>query len=354
MGNVRSAFQHAAEIGASELLREASEGLFFYYDMRTQFEEGGKVFLNAAEAYAQHTNRDNSVDAFLRIASGWFAAHARPDLADKRMNAGLKLLKEGLPQNRLHAMANVICAYASSGEDLEGDIQRAELSVEFYRDCHDVWGEGLAMAAWATMISYRDEVQAESLAYQSLRLHREAGDAWGEGLVLSFLARMAESGGNLKLALTRYEESQRLSEPIAADIVGVIDSIASQARVTGKLGNAERSEQLAEQALQLSRGIGNRLRTGCSLIELARARQLLGDRTSARQLLEESFPLLSHRQWSSLQAHCALALLKLALEEADVGVAERWLQEASMLEPENTTLVPLSEKLKQLRNDSEA
>ena len=353
IGNVRSAFQHAAEIGASELLHEACEGLFFYYDMRTQFEEAAEVFLNAANAYGKHTNRDTSVDAFLRIASGWFISHARPDLAEERMSVGLKLLVEGLPEKRLHAIANVICAYASAGEDLEGHIQRVRSSVEFYRDSPISWGEGLALAAWAYLESYRDGAQAESLAYQSLRSHREAGDAWGEGLALLALARMAEFSGNLELALTRYEESQRLSEPIAADIVGVIDAIAGQARVTGKLGNGERSAQLAEQALQFSRGIGSRLQTGRSLIELASARRLLGDRTSARQLLEESFALLSHRQWSSLQAHCARILLELALEEADVGAAERWLQEASMLEPESADLLPLSEKLNQLREDCE-
>ena len=353
MGNVRSAFQHAADMGASELLRKAAEGLFFYYDMRTQFEEGERVFRNAADVYAQHKNRDESVGAFLRIASGWFAAHAWPDVAAERITGGLKSLKEGMPQDRLHAMANVICAYAGPGEDLEGHIQRAKSSVDFYRSCHDVWGEGLAMAAWAAMEAHRDEGHAESLAYQSLRLHREAGDSWGEGLVLLFLARIAESGGDLELALARYGESQRLSEPIATDIIGVVNAIASQARVTGKLGDAERSEQLAEQALRLSRGIGNRFQIGCALIELARARRLLGDCASARQLLEESFSLLSHRQWSHLQANCAVLLLELALDEQDVGAAERWSREAFMLEPENVDLVPLSERLNELRKGGE-
>ncbi|MFC2106581.1 hypothetical protein ACFLS0_07530, partial [Candidatus Bipolaricaulota bacterium] len=232
-----------------------------------QFEEGERVFQNAADVYAQHKNRDNNVDAFLQIASGWFAAHARPDLASERLAAGRRLLKEGVPENRLHAMANVICTYAGQGEDLEGHIQRARSSVDFYRNCCDVWGEGLAMAAWASMEGYLDETRAESLAYQSLRLHREAGDAWGEGLVLMSLARLAESNGNLELALARYGESQRLSEPIAADLVGVINAIAGQARVTGRLGNAERSEQLAKQAVRLSRGIGNRLQTGRALID---------------------------------------------------------------------------------------
>lgn len=353
MGNVRSAFQHAAEIGDSELLREASEGLFFYYDMRTQFEEGDKVFLNAANAYAQNGNRDNSVAAFLQIASGWFGSHVWPDLAAERMRGGLTLLKDEAPQDRLHAMAYVIGAYAVAGGDVVSHIERAQLSVAFYKNRHDVRGEGLATGAWAILEVYRDGALGESLAHQSLRLYREAGDAWGEGLVLSSLAQMAEESGNLELAVTRYEESQRLSEPIAADIVGVINAIAGQARVTGKLGNAERCEQLAEQALRLSRGIGNRFQTGRALLELARARQLLGDPTSARRLLEESFALLSHRQWSNQQAACALMLLELALDEPDVGTAERWFQEASILEPGNAALLPLEEKLNKLRKGRE-
>ena len=205
------------------------------------------------------------------------------------------------------------------------------------------------MGAWASLESYRDVAQAESLAYRSLRLHREVGDAWGEGLVLFSLARMAELQGELELALARYEETQRLSEPIAADVVGVINAIAGQARVMGELGNAERCEQLAEHALQLSRGIGSRLQTGRAMFELARARQLLGDSASARQLLEESFALLSHRQWSKLQAACALMLLELALDDPDISAAELWFQEVFILDPENAELPLLERKLNKLR-----
>jgi len=144
------------------------------------------------------------------------------------------------------------------------------------------------------------------------------------------------------LAVTR---NRRLSEPIGKDIVGVIDAIAGQARVSGRLGELDRSEQLAEQALKLSRGIGNRLQTGRALIELARARRLLGDRASARNLLEESFAMLSHRHWGYLQERCALLLFNLALDDEDRGAAERWFQEVSILDAEGTHYLELSEKL---------
>lgn len=349
LSNVRLAFQHAADVGDSGLLRESSEGLFFYYDMRAQFEEAKTVFVNAADAYAQHEKRDAEVSAFLLIAGGWFADHIWPDHAAEQLAAGLKMLGSKAPESRLHAMANVICAYANTGTDVDGHSQRVQSSVEFYKACQDMWAEGLATAAWAVIENYRDETQAETLAYQSLRLHREVGDAWGEGLVLLFLARLAEMQGSLDLALSRYEESQRLSEPIAADIVGVIEAIAGQAWVTGRQGNASASETLAMQALRLSRGIGNRLQVGRALMALARARRMLDDATSAKELWEEAFATLTHRQWSPLQASCAVSLLELSIDALDVGSADRWFREASMLEPGHEDLTSLAEKLEELR-----
>jgi tetratricopeptide (TPR) repeat protein len=350
LANIRLAFQYAADVGVSELLRVSSEGLFFYYDMWTQFEEAETVFVNAADAYAKHKERDGDIEAFLEISGGWFASHIGPDRAEARLACGLKLLGDEQPKTRLHAMGHVISTYANDGTELEACALRIRASVEFYRACQDKWAEGLALAAWGAIESYRDEALSESLAYQSLRLHRQVGDAWGEGLVLLSLARMAETQGNLDLALTRYEESQRLSEPIAADIVGVIEAIAGQAWVTGRMGDAQASESLALEALRLSRGTGNRVQIGRALMALARARQMLRDTASAKELLEEAFAMLTHRQWSRLQARCAVSLLELAIDAADTGSADRWFREASMLAPEHEELPSLQQKLEMLRD----
>lgn len=100
----------------------------------------------------------------------------------------------------------------------------------------------------------------------------------------------------------------------------------------------------------LSRGIGSRLKIGRSLIELAWARRMLGDPASARSLLEESFSLLSHRQWDYMQERCALLLFDLALDERDISAAERWFQEAAVLDSGGDHLPELSKKLTALRN----
>jgi tetratricopeptide (TPR) repeat protein len=352
MGNIHTALQRAAEAGDSGLLGRAVEGLFFYYDMRTQFEEADRLFRAVHNAYVQHPKRDKVLEGFLQIAYGWTGMRIQPDEATRDLQAGLELLPESAPTTRLHAIANVICAYASRSEEAATHLKRIQDSVEFYHNCGDAWGEGLARAAWSELERGHDEAMAETLAYESLRLHREAGDAWGEGLVLMSLGRMAEIQGHFELALTRYEQSQCLSEPIGADISGVINSIASQARVVGRLGQGARSEQLAAEALRLSRGVGNRLLQARASIELARARAKRGDRASSRELLEEAFRLSTYREWDYIQAECARMLLEMALDEGDVGLAERWLREADELEPNHAEMPALQERFETLRRSS--
>lgn len=353
IGNVRAAFQLAAEAGYDDLLRDACEGLFFYYDMKTQFEEAAGVFAGAAKAYIRHELRDTTVEAFMTVAQGWFAHYMNPDESTSQMIEGVGLLQAKAPKNRLHAASYVVCGYAYSSNDMSGDldkhIQRVRLAIRFYQDLGDRWGEGLATGALACLEAWRDTQLAEDLAYRSLRLHRETGDAWGEGLALSLLARLAEDRGDLELARERYEESQRLSEPIANDIVGVLHAIIGQSRVTARMGDGTASEMLAARALTLSRGAGYRLPTGMALLSLARARRLLGDHASATALASDAFSVINQRAWRDRQAECAMLLLELSLEIGDLGAAERWHSEMQALDPERDELRPLVAKLRALR-----
>ena len=353
IGNVRVAFHYAAQVGYDELLRDACEGLFFYYDMRTQFEEAMSVFAAAADAYARHEHRDEEVHAFLVVAQGWFGHQTCPENAAAHMRRGLGLLTSCAAQSRLQAMCYVICGYANAFGDLEKHVQQVGLSIAYYRDHGDLWGEGLATGAYAALESWRDSTLAESLSYQSLRLHREAGDAWGEGMALSLLAIMAELRGDFELARERYQESQRLSEPIANDIIGVLYAVIGQSRVTAKIGDMITSETLAERALQLCRGTGYRLPTGMALLQLARAYKVRGDRAAAEGAAFEAFSLISQRMWNDKQSECALFLLELSLEDEDLGAAERWYREVRALTPKREGLPILEAKLHSLRNGSD-
>jgi len=351
MGNLALAVRHCAERGDSQGLERAGEGLFFYYDMRTLFEEAKTLFSELVQAYEQYQDRSPVVDGFLRVATGWFARQSQPELTTALIEKGLETLGSAPPACRLHAISNVIAGYIECGctDRLAG---RVKDSIEYYRQCGDAWGEGLALAALACSVVIHDAGEAERLAYQSLRLHREIGDGWGEGLVLMSLAGLAEARGDLELALTRYQESQRLSEPIGEDLIGVIRTIAGQARLVGQLGDADRSLKLAKRALELSRGSGDRFSTGVALIEVGRAGARLGDASIATERLEEAFALLSDRHWRTMQSECAWMLAGLCVDVGDIGGAERWLSELVAIDSEDARIEDVAARIAKMREAS--
>ncbi len=351
MGNLALAVRHCAQCGDSQSLEDACEGLFFYYDMRTLFEEAKTLFGELVQVYERHRDRSRVVDGFLRVATGWFARQSEPERTTALIGTGLEVLGDRPPACRLHAMSNVIAGYIEC-EQTDRLVGRLRDSIAYYRQCGDAWGEGLALAALACSVASQDRREAERLAYQSLRLHREIGDAWGEGLVLVSLAGLAEARGDLELALTRYQESQRLSEPIGEDLIGVIRTIAEQARLVGKLGDAGRSLKLAERSLDLSRGSGDRFSTGVALIEVGRARSLLGDVSIARERLEEAFALLSDRHWRTMQCECAWMLAGLSVDVGDIGGAERWLSELAAIDPEDARIEEMAARVGRMRGGS--
>lgn len=350
MENVHVAFLAAAADGDTDHLRELCEGLYSYYDMRTLLTEATAVFSEALMAYREHPDRDSVVEAFLSIAAGYFVSWDRPSLGRQRMAEGVKLLPLGPPQDRLHAMANLICGWIALCEDRDASQDTVAETIAFYREHEDPWGEAIALTASAMLERRHDNLDlANSPAEHSLRLHREHGNKWGEGIVMHLLARLDDLSGNLELALARYEEALRLLEPFTRDGFDVLSSLILQARVNGQLGRDETRMQLAERALYLARKAGYRFQIARALNEMAGAARSLGDPESARLYLEEAIDLLRHRQWHDLQVTNSLLLADLALDTGDLGSAEQWLREAFMLEPENAGIVPLSERLSNLQ-----
>ena len=350
--NVRLAFQNAASQGASQQLRDLCEGLFCYHDMRTLLTEGEATFTRALESYRQCPDREEIVDAFLTIAAGYFAVWDHPDAAHHLKGDGLKLLSGMELDDRLHAMANILYAGVSFGQERDENSERLMQSIDFYRAQADLWGEGSALGTWATVETFHDSMRVEQLAQESLRLHRGLKDQWGESIALFLLARAAELQGNLKLSLARYQDAQRLTEPFTRDGFGVISTILGQARVELRLGHGETSRQLAEEALRLGRKTGYGFQIGRALLELARATRSIGESACAEDNLEEAFRLLNHQRWSSLQAACAVQLLELALDESDEISAERWLREASVLKPNDPSITQLSARLEQMKSQA--
>jgi len=352
--NVRVAFQQAAADGATDLLRAMCECIAVYCIMRTLLTEAEFLFFNASTAYREHDNRDEEVDAFLTIMAGYYASWDRPHVATERCIEGLELLPDAPPSTRLHAFASQIYSYACFGRERDENRRRLEECLQFYRERGDRWGEAFALACRGALERYTDEAKSEDFALRSLRIRRDIGDVWGEGLMQFRLAQIAESKSEFKLALERYHEAQRLYEPISKDPFGRISVLIAEARVLLNLGHAERSLEVADEATRKSWESGYKFQIGRSLVELARASRALGDLSSAKEHLKTAFSELANVRWHDLQAGCARLLVEIAVDEADLGAAQRWLHEAQTLEPNHEENEALAARVKELGLTAEA
>ena len=354
ISNIRSAFQSAAMRGDAEQLRDACLGLCLYYNRLTCFTEAEGVFESAWKAYTRHDLRDATVEAFLRIASGWFASLGDPDVAIHRAEEGLSLLSDGGCADEIHALANVLYVYTTYDKDgyseARGGLRnRIDACLEFYRETGDMWGETVALGIAASLELASDKERADQLAQERLVLCRRIGDAHGEGLALHQLARVAELRGNLDNAMVWYRQVQKLFQPTLRQSFGAINTLLAQVRVEHQLGRTIESIQLAHEAVELSRAAGYQSLVAQSLIWLARVVRGDGDIELARSSLEEAFSLLGSSQWAGLRSSCVTELLDIELRAKQLGAADRWFREATMLGKETIDLSSLSERLEALR-----
>jgi len=347
--NVRVAFAAAASAGLADQLRDACEGLFIYYTMRTRLVDGESLFAGALHAYREHAKRDPIVEGFLSIVAGWFASWDRTDIATARRTEGLALLPDAEPQDRLHALANVVYAYACFGRERERNLERLARTIAFFEKAGDPWGVASTLDACGAVEERWNEAASQRFVERSIQLYREIADSWSEGPATFRLARLSESRGDFSLALSQYEEAQRLNEAYTSHAFGVVSALLGRARATRKLGDARGCRALAEEALQLGRKTGYRFQIARSLLELARASRMERDFEGARRRAEEAFALLARLRWRDLQAECAGELVRIAIDEEDPGSAERWLQEVRLLEPHGADLPTLKAELEKLR-----
>ena len=335
IANIRSAVECAAQQGDIAMLRGALAGLFFFYDMWTDFEGGGETFGVVREALSQVGKADATVvRGFVHVACGWFLHYEHRDRADRMIRTGLTLL-EGEDRSEKCALAVVIAAFAGGLGTGQECCERLRESLRFFEETGDRWSEALALEALSGSLICSDHAQAVALADRSLRIRRELGDCWGEALVLFELAQLSEAEEKLAQADLRYHESQRLFEFIADDLYGVIDCLIGRARTARKREELKRAAELSAEALSLAHRAGSVWRIARVLVEAGLVLWAQGDPDEGLERLKDAFGLHCSRG-DTHQAACAAGWIgDLLVSIGETGEAEGWYHEALSLNPED-------------------
>ncbi len=254
--NIRLAWEWALSTNALELIGQASEGLFLFYDIRSRFQEGETRFQQALSRLQAAPGQPDQTLVLERLQArrGWFLWHlGQPAASRTALEASLRQLQalQAAPEtifnlNYLGAVARHRGEYAQARHHLEQALTIAERTS-------DQWSASVALNILGQVASLQGEYDlARSLCSQSLLIKREIDDRWGMAFSLIYLGRVEQALGNYAAAEGLFQESLELSR-LFEDRRGIgfaSQNLADTAFLSGAYGQAQTLYQASLQSYQ--------------------------------------------------------------------------------------------------------
>lgn len=356
LGDIRAAWEWAAEHRQVEPLAGAMDCLFRFYEMRGLAEEGLQLFAHAAErveepaALAWNLRARQGAclvlqemfDAGRQLLESCLTAFRAADdpagaalcllwlgrerLLQSKHAESAAYLREAAALARAHALRGV---EAGSLDSLgESDIAQGRLAdaqqtyqaaLDAYRALGDRRGEAKALRQYGAVATHLGDYDT-AIAYGrlALELFAEIGDAPGEALACDLIGGSYVYQGRLSEALAYQRRS--------LDLARRLGSHARQARALGNLGfnlygqgDYENARLCYEQALALARQSGIRDLEGRTLVNLAGLAIAAGNSAAAREHCEQALALAEASGNRGLQQYALTTLghALLGLESPD-------------------------------------
>ncbi|MBA3470364.1 MAG: tetratricopeptide repeat protein [Herpetosiphonaceae bacterium] len=217
--NIRLAWEWALSNNALDLIEQATEALFQFYDIRSRFQEGETRFQQALMRLQPVPGRRDQTIVLARLQArrGWFLWHlGQPAASRTALETSLRQLQALEAEsetifnlNYLGAVARHQGEYAQSRHYLEQGLAIAERS-------NDRWSASVALNILGQVASLQGAYdQARSLCAQSLQIKRAINDRWGMTFSLIYLGRVELALGNYAASEPLFQESLALSRRFA-------------------------------------------------------------------------------------------------------------------------------------------
>ena len=222
IGNIRAAWQWAAEQGRAAAMRQSFEALVLFYATEQWYPEGA--------------------DTFGRAVDNWRSRHpgALADLTLGQLAAGHGVFLHRLGQNSA-ALAALEESLAHVRACPAGAEQQAQLALTLY-------------ALGLVLMDLGEYLQAQSVLRESLSLERALDDQHGIALALNDLAALAYDLGDYPEARRLYRESLLLRRAMA-DQHGVVWSLGRLGAVAIDLGEYGEAHDALQESAALSQAL---------------------------------------------------------------------------------------------------
>jgi predicted ATPase/class 3 adenylate cyclase/uncharacterized protein HemY len=290
--NIREAWRQAIALSDARALRQALDGFFHLYEMRSWFQEGIEQFGRAATVFARSepTREEKLLHGMLLSRRGWFAFRLG--------------LYEETRRNLLHGLA-IFRSLGAHGETAFalynlgiftyqlGDYDEAQRylheSLRLRRELDDRFGVARSLSILGVVARDRGDVQeAREFLRESLALHREIGDQRGVSRCLNLLALIHRDRGHEEVeARLLLEESLEISREID-DRRGVAFALSILSAIIYEMGDYVEARALAEESLEIREEVGERRGIAFSLHDLGNIARALDRHEDAWHYLQRA------------------------------------------------------------------
>ncbi len=287
--NIRLAWQWAAAHGHTARISNALTSLFHFYDIRSWFREGERVFRETAVLLTQDTSCQGQITrAQLQARQGWFAFHLG------QHQEGFTLLQQSLTQlEHLDANSESIFNYNYLGAVLrhQGKYEQANTALfralELAQSLADRYQASISYNILGqTVYLQGDNELARHYCREGLRLKRDMGDLRGQTYSLTYLGHIAEALGNYDEAQQLFHESMKIYEAVG-DQRGVALALRNLGDLLLSQTHSQDAVQMFEQSLKIFRQIGNLQGESLCLIRLGEAQAAKGALLAATEFIRQ-------------------------------------------------------------------
>jgi len=331
--NIRGAWRWALAEGYVELISQASDSLFYFYETRGWFQEGAEVFAMAAgrisDLHLQHPRRETGIARGKLLAhQGWCAFQVgRQAEARGLLEQSLAILRPLEAQAELVLPLNYRAAAAYySGDYVEAE-QLVEEALRLSLACHDQHGAAVAktiLGQIAYLVGHYEDAQRHS--QESIAIERELGNRWGMVFALISLGRVDQALGEYEAARRSFQEGLAIREMLgdARGIALCLDHLGDTEEALANYGAARRCYQ---ESLARFQEIGHQVGAATSLTKLGYNALAIQEPKAARAYFLDALRIA----WTSQAIPRAL--------DALAGMAAVWLSDRPTRAASLATLV---------------
>lgn len=335
MQNVRTAWLWAVSQGDEGLLHRLMHGLYLYYEARSWFDEGARVFQQAIDVVrslaGEQSTAKRLLASLLSRQAVFFRQLSQCGQAEERIAEAYCLLA-GTPPDDEQAFLlyqSAWIAFLQANYALTKKL--AEKSLKIYRACGDPVGTGdaLYVLGW-TAYEMGSFSKAEALCREAIAVCEQADYAWGVHYAVYGLGLVQRAQG-------RYAESQQsfcrvlqFCEQVDFQWGAALARI-NLAQVALTRGDTQEAGLLYKQSLQVCEQIGNPWGIAQSYKGLAKVALECSDISQAQELAQRSLQLYRQMQDRDGMADCLLILSQAANETGAPAAALDYVQRAEEL-----------------------